>query len=105
MQDWKGAALASCWRLVRGAPNPSPSAPAMSSIGYGESVRHLSGESTLAEAIERTKFGTHRLARTQDQWFRADDRRITWVSSADDIDLQANIFTGACTNTVRGERR
>ena len=80
-------------------------APAMSSIGYGESVRYLAGETTLAEAIERTKFGTHRLARSQAQWFRADDRRITWVRDAEDIDLQANIFTGACTNTIRGERR
>ena len=79
--------------------------PAMSSIGYGESVRYLAGETTLAEAIERTKFGTHRLARSQAQWFRADDRRITWVRDAEDIDLQANIFTGACTNTIRGERR
>ncbi|MEO6043749.1 MAG: tRNA (adenosine(37)-N6)-dimethylallyltransferase MiaA [Tepidiformaceae bacterium] len=79
--------------------------PAMSSIGYGESVRYLAGETTLPEAVERTKFGTHRLARSQAQWFRADDRRITWVRDADDIDLQANIFTGACTNTIRGERR
>lgn len=78
---------------------------AMSSIGYGESVRYLAGETTLAEAIERTKFGTHRLARSQAQWFRADDRRITWVRDAEGIDLQANIFTGACTNTIRGERR
>ena len=82
-----------------------PDAPAMSSIGYGETVRYLAGELTLAEAIERTKFETHRLARNQDQWFRKDDPRITWVRDADDIDLQANIFTGACTNTIRGERR
>jgi len=82
-----------------------PTAPAMSSIGYGESVRHLSGETSLADAIEKTKFGTHRLARGQAQWFRGDDRRITWVADAEDIDLQANIFTGACTNTIRGERR
>ena len=82
-----------------------PDAPAMSSIGYGETVRCLAGELTLAEAIERTQFETHRLARNQDQWFRKDDPRITWVRDADDIDLQANIFTAACTNTIRGERR
>ena len=82
-----------------------PAAAAMSSIGYGETIRYLSGELNLPEAIEKTKFGTHRLARGQSQWFRADDRRITWVTDADDIDLQANIFTGACTNTIRGERR
>lgn len=79
--------------------------PAMSSIGYGECVRLLRGELSLAEAKERTKVATHRLIRSQDQWFRRDDRRITWVRDADDIDLQANIFTGACTNVIRGENR
>ncbi len=80
-------------------------APAMSSIGYGEVVRWIAGELTLAEAIERTKIATHRLARSQSQWFRRDDPRITWVQDVDDIDLQANIFTGACTNTIRGANR
>lgn len=79
--------------------------PAMSSIGYGETVQYLRGELTLDEAKERTKVATHRLIRSQDQWFRRDDRRITWVRDADDIDLQANIFTGACTNVIRGENR
>jgi len=79
--------------------------PAMSSIGYGETVRFLAREETLNEAKERTKIATHRFIRSQDQWFRRDDKRITWVKDADDIDLQANIFTGACTNVIRGESR
>ncbi len=79
--------------------------PAMSSIGYGQTVRYLEGQETLDEAKERTKTATHRLIRAQDQWFRRDDRRITWVRDADGIDLQANIFTGACTNAIRGEGR
>ena len=80
-------------------------APAMSSIGYGESVNLLRGEASLEEAKERTKIATHRLIRSQDQWFRRDDKRITWVQDADDIDLHANIFTGVCTNVIRGENR
>ena len=80
-------------------------AASMSSIGYGETVKYLDGEITLDEATDRTKIKTHRLIRSQDQWFRRDDRRITWVRDADDIDLQANIFTGACTNVIRGENR
>jgi tRNA dimethylallyltransferase len=68
-------------------------------------VAHLQGRATLAEAIEQTKRATHRLIRSQEQWFRRDDRRITWVRDADDIELQANIFTGVCTNVIRGERR
>ena len=83
----------------------SPGAPAMSSIGYEEAVKHLAGELTLAQAIEKTQIATHRLVRSQDQWFRRDDKRITWIHDADDIDMQANIFTGACTNVIRGEGR
>ena len=81
------------------------SAPAMSSIGYSEAVTHMAGETSLADAIEKTKLATHRLVRSQDQWFRRDDQRITWVRGADGIEMQANIFTGACTNVIRGEGR
>lgn len=80
-------------------------ASAMSSIGYAESVKHLAGELSLADAIEKTKIATHRLIRSQDQWFRRDDKRITWVHDAGGIEMQANIFTGACTNVIRGEAR
>ncbi len=83
----------------------SPGAPAMSSIGYAEVTRHLAGEIGLDEAIDLTKRATRRLARRQAQWFRREDPRITWVHDADDIDLQANIFTGACTNVIRGANR
>lgn len=83
----------------------SPAAPAMSSIGYAEAVKQLAGELTLADAIEKTQIATHRLIRSQEQWFRRDDGRITWVRDAEDIDMQANIFTGACTNVIRGENR
>ncbi len=80
-------------------------APSMSSIGYAEIAGHLAGEIALEEAIELTKRATRRLVRRQAQWFRRDDPRITWVHDADDIDLQANIFTGACTNVIRGANR
>ena len=52
--------------------------PPMSSIGYGEIYAHLEGEMTLAEAIKRTKTGTHRLARHQNAWFKQTDPRIGW---------------------------
>jgi tRNA dimethylallyltransferase len=82
--------------LARGVP---PDAAAMSSIGYAEVVRHLQGSLTRDEAVELTTRATRRLARRQAQWFRRDDGRIAWV-----IEMQANIFTGACTNVIRGER-
>jgi tRNA dimethylallyltransferase len=83
----------------------SRDAPAMSSIGYAQLARHLSGECTVEDAVDDTKRATRRLARRQLQWFRRDDRRITWVDDANDIDMLANIFTGACTTAVRGESR
>lgn len=59
-----------------------PGAPPMSSIGYAEVVRYLAGETSLSEAVEKTRLATHRLIRSQDQWFRRDDPRITWVRDA-----------------------
>jgi tRNA dimethylallyltransferase len=79
--------------------------PAMSSIGYAEVAAVIEGRMALDEAVDATKRATRRLARRQAQWFREDDRRASWVTDAQDIEMQANIFTGACTNTIRGERR
>jgi tRNA dimethylallyltransferase len=53
--------------------------PSMSSIGYKQLCQYLDGELSLKEAIERTKTGTHRLARMQSTWFRSDDARIHWI--------------------------
>ena len=51
-------------------------------IGYREAVGFLSGDRTLAEAIEQTKAATRRFARRQDGWFRKDPR-IVWVDHDD----------------------
>lgn len=59
--------------------------PPMSSIGYGEICAHLEGEMALAEAIKRTRTGTHRLARHQNAWFKQTDRRISWIAPGDTI--------------------
>jgi tRNA dimethylallyltransferase len=56
--------------------------PSMSGIGYGEMCAHMDGESTLQEAVARTKIGTHRLARHQNAWFKAGDQRIHWLDGA-----------------------
>jgi tRNA dimethylallyltransferase len=50
----------------------------MSGLGYQQLWAYLDGEMTLAEAIERIKFETHRFARQQNTWFRQDDPRIVW---------------------------
>jgi tRNA dimethylallyltransferase len=55
--------------------------PSMSGIGYREVCEHLAGEIDLETAIERTKTGTHRLARHQNAWFKAGDERIRWLKA------------------------
>lgn len=57
------------------------SLPSMSGIGYTQVVQFLHGELSLPEAVERTKAATHRFARQQAAWFRANDERIAWLSA------------------------
>lgn len=55
--------------------------PAMSGLGYRQLWSHLEGELSLEEAVERVKFETHRFARQQATWFRADDPEIHWLDA------------------------
>jgi tRNA dimethylallyltransferase len=63
--------------------------PSMSGIGYGDICGHLAGEVTLEQAVERTKTGTHRLARHQNAWFKQTDERIRWVDAGPSAAAQA----------------
>ncbi|MBP9501104.1 MAG: tRNA (adenosine(37)-N6)-dimethylallyltransferase MiaA [Candidatus Promineofilum sp.] len=62
--------------------------PSMSGLGYRQLMAYLAGETSLAEAVERIKFETHRFARQQATWFRRDDPRITWFDLDEDDDPQ-----------------
>lgn len=55
--------------------------PAMSGLGYRQLRPYFAGEQTLAEAVERIKFETHRFARQQGTWFRLDDEGIIWLDA------------------------
>ena len=67
--------------------------PSMSGIGYRQICEHLRGERTLDAAVERIKTETHRLARMQHTWFRADDARISWLDAeAPDLVERATAF-------------
>jgi len=52
--------------------------PPLSGLGYRQLLSHLRGEMGLEEAVSRIKFETHRFARQQATWFRANDARIVW---------------------------
>ena len=64
----------------------SPELPSLSSLGYVELIEHLRGEVSLGGAVERIKYRTHRLARSQYAWFRPSDQRIHWSDASDGFD-------------------
>ncbi len=56
---------------------------ALDSPGYRELGLYLDGVLSLEEAVSRTKTQTHRLARRQYNWFKANDPRISWLDASD----------------------
>jgi tRNA dimethylallyltransferase len=77
--------------------------PSMSGIGYAEMCAHIAGEMTLDEAVERTKTGTHRLARHQNAWFKTGDERIQWIEAVEGVAATAlqRIEGGHATGRLR----
>jgi len=62
--------------------------PAMSGIGYKQIGMFLSGELTLATAIQQIKFETHRFVRHQYNWFQLKDERIKWFDIQSKVDSE-----------------
>lgn len=62
----------------------------LSSPGYRELGQFLDGEMSLDEAVQRTKYQTHRLVRRQYSWFKPNDPRIKWLD-ATGLDLQQQV--------------
>ena len=60
-----------------------PDLPSMSGIGYHELADHLLNGADLSDAVQRTKFRTHRFIRRQSNWFSRDDPRIRWFEPAE----------------------
>jgi len=76
--------------------------PSMSGIGYKEIADHLAGETDLETAVTQTKTGTHRLARHQNSWFKAADRRIRWVDiGGGTIDVSSRLVAEFLSNRNR----
>ena len=53
--------------LAQGA---DPTLPALTALGYPRLIQHLAGELSLADAIEKIQYDTHRYIRHQYTWFR-----------------------------------
>lgn len=52
-------------------------------IGYAEMIEHLEGRMELADAIERIKINTRRLAKGQRTWFKT-FRGVNWIDVGDE---------------------
>lgn len=63
--------------------------PALDSIGYKEIVAYLQRSVSWDECLSRIRARTHKLVRSQYNWFKPDDNRICWydlsVQSIDEI--------------------
>ena len=65
----------------------------LDSPGYRELGLHLAGQLPLDEALQRTKYRTHRLARRQYTWFKLSDSRIQWLDAgAEDLEDRALVM-------------
>jgi len=62
--------------------------PAMSGIGYKQIGMFLTGELTLASAVQQIKFETHRFVRHQYAWFQLKDDRINWFDIHRQLDSE-----------------
>ncbi len=58
--------------------DPPMSRQARGAIGYAEIIDHLEGRRTLADAVERIKKNTRRLAKGQRTWFKT-FRQVRWM--------------------------
>ena len=78
--------------------------PALSSLGYRELGEHLDGRRTLADAVQATKYATHRFIRRQFTWFRREPG-IRWLDVADgDPAAAALTLVGAWSATAPAQR-
>ncbi len=74
-----------------------PSRTARQAVGYAEVIEHLSGGVSLAEAVEKIKINTRRLAKAQRTWFQR-FRQTKW------IDLQPDSSPEQVADTLIRER-
>lgn len=80
----------------------SLSLPALSGAGYRQMGLYLNSELSLEEAVQQTKYNTHRIARRQYAWFRTSDPRIRWLDINEDPETQAQRLVEGLTRPDKG---
>jgi tRNA dimethylallyltransferase len=80
----------------------SPSLPSLSSTGYRELFRHLRGELSLDDAVQRVKYSTHAYVRRQYAWLRRDER-LEWLEQGPELFQRASVRIREYLNRVQGD--
>jgi tRNA dimethylallyltransferase len=77
----------------------STNLPTMSAIGYRESVEILKGNLTEEEARIQMRKSTRIFVRRQSNWFKENDKDITWFDAGTEADIIAHYINECLTNT------
>lgn len=80
-----------------------PELPVMKALGVRQLMRHLAGQSDLADAISDAQTWTRRYAKRQMTWFRRN--MITWnaITAKDSESVWAEIIPILCENELTGQ--
>ena len=75
----------------------------MGSIGYRELHGFLEKEFSWQECVKNIRSRTHRLIRTQENWFKKDDPRIHWfdLSKMNFEEIAANVYNQYKLTTIK----
>ena len=75
----------------------------MGSIGYRELHGFLEKEFSWQECVKNIRFRTHRLIRTQENWFKKDDPRIHWfdLSKMNFEEIAASVYNQYKLTTIK----
>jgi len=75
----------------------------MGSIGYRELHGFLEKEFTWQECVKNIRSRTHRLIRTQENWFKKDDPRIHWfdLSKMNFEEIAASVYNQYKLTTIK----
>lgn len=79
------------WLLQRYPQQPT----ALQAIGYKEVAEHLRGETSLPEAQAAVESATHRYAKRQRTWFRAEPEALTVTATGEEAAAQLDHWLAA----------